>query len=125
MRRDNLIKEKAKATLKDEPAILRSNPDISGLSGHVEYRELRENVAKQKVFDFFKTLGINTEFRISDSITANSYIWASYLNIKNEVVTVSFSYYESPITGVHRTLSIYKNGLKKSNIRELRKLYSE
>jgi hypothetical protein len=30
MRRDNLIKEKAKATLKDEPAILRSNPDISG-----------------------------------------------------------------------------------------------
>jgi hypothetical protein len=125
MGRDNLIKEKTKVTLKDEPAILRCNPDISGLGGHVEDREHRENEAKQRVFDFFQTLGINPEFRITDSIPANSYIWASYLNIKDEVVTVSFSYYESPISGVHRTLNIYKNGLKKSNIRELRKLYSE
>ena len=125
MGREILIKETAKVALKDEPAILRCNPDISGLSGHVEDREFRENEAKQKVFDFFQTLGIKPEFRITDSIPANSYIWASYTNINNELVTISFSYYESPITGVNRTLSVYKNGHKKSNISELRKLYSK
>jgi hypothetical protein len=107
MGRDVLIKEKAKVTVKEEPAILRCNPDISGLSVHIEDRDKRTTNALQIVFNFFQVLGINPELRKTDAIPANTYVWASYKNIKNEEISISFSYYESPYSGVHRTLSVY------------------
>lgn len=124
MVREILIKEKSRITLNDEPALLRRSPDISGLSVHIEDRDKRTKEALQIVFNFFQVLGINPELRTTDAIPANTYVWATYKSIKNEEISISFSYYESPYSGVHRTLSVYKDGIKKSNIRELRKLYS-
>ena len=121
----SLATEKGKITLKDEPLILRYSPDISGLSRHIEAIEERTVLALQTVFDFFKGLGIDPVYRLTDSNPPNRYVWASYLNKKGEQITISFCYFETPYYGVHKTLSIYKDGNKKSNIRELRKLYSD